>query len=121
MRTLRIPVVGALALLIAFGVVSQASTYASHTHLKTKQITVREKSGKYLFSPTSVTVKTGTQVRWKNSTDAAHNIVSRSHNWSFNKPLAKGKTVALTFKKTGTYTYYCSIHPYMKGTIKVTM
>jgi plastocyanin len=33
--------------------------------------------------------------------------------------LAKGESYSFTFKKAGTYTYHCTPHPYMKGTVVV--
>jgi plastocyanin len=31
-----------------------------------------------------------------------------------------GGTFSFTFMQPGTYTYHCTVHPYMKGTIVVT-
>jgi plastocyanin len=120
MRRLRLAFFGALTLLIVPGVLTHTSAYGSSERLTTKQVLATESSGQYTFAPKSVKVKVGTQVRWKNTSDAAHTVTATSKNWSLNKQLGTGKTVALTFKKPGTYKYYCSIHPYMKGTIVVT-
>ena len=39
---------------------------------------------------------------------------------TINSPnLAKGQSYTVTFTKAGTYSYICSIHQYMKGTITV--
>lgn len=104
-----------------FSVMAHTTTYASASHLTTKRIAVIEVSGRYSFSPKVTTVKVGTQVRWTNTTDALHTVTSTSSNWSLLKPpFGHGKTMAFTFKSRGTYHYYCMIHPYMKGTIKVT-
>jgi plastocyanin len=119
MRAIRCAVLGAIALLIGAGLSTQIHTYAAPTHAKTKQISVVEVSVKYAFSPKTATVSAGTQVRLKNKTDAPHTITSKSSNWKLDKPLGTGKTVTMTFKKAGRYTYYCKIHPYMKGTIVV--
>jgi plastocyanin len=120
MRRLRIAILGALALLIGAGAMTQTSTYGSSTHVTTKQVSATEVGGQYTFAPKTLKVKIGTQVRWKNKSDAPHTVTATSHNWSLNKQLGTGKTVAFTFRKAGTYKYYCSIHPYMKGTIVVT-
>jgi plastocyanin len=34
--------------------------------------------------------------------------------------LQQGQSYSLVFNTTGTYTYYCAIHPQMKATIIVT-
>ena len=50
--------------------------------------------------------------------DKSINWKKMKTNW---KPdsLAKGATFSFTFDKPGTYTYICSIHPTMKGTVIV--
>jgi plastocyanin len=35
-------------------------------------------------------------------------------------PLQSGDTFAHTFARPGTYSYVCSIHPYMRGMVVVT-
>jgi len=46
-------------------------------------------------------------------------VTSKTHAWKFNKSLAGNGSVSVTFKKAGTYKYYCAIHPFM--TAKVTV
>lgn len=120
MRTLRVAILGALALMLGVGMITRSSTYGSSIHRTTKQVSAAEVNGTYAFAPTSIKVKVGTQVRWKNTSDAPHTVTATSHNWSLNKQLGTGKTVVFTFKQAGIYKYYCSYHPYMKGTIVVT-
>lgn len=120
MRILRVAILGTLALLIGIGATTQMSTYGASSRLTTKQVSAAEVNGAYAFAPKSIKVKVGTQVRWKNTSDAPHTVTATSYNWSLDKQLGTGKTVAFTFKKTGAYKYYCSYHPYMKGTIVVT-
>jgi amicyanin len=70
------------------------------------------------FVPDSLTVKIGDTVTWVNNESYEHNIVG--DNGSFKSPiLATGDKYSFTFKKVGTYTYICSIHPFMHGTIIV--
>ena len=33
--------------------------------------------------------------------------------------IAPGKTKSVTLDKAGTFTFFCSFHPFMKGTITV--
>jgi plastocyanin len=35
-------------------------------------------------------------------------------------PLAQNQTYSFAYDKTGTFSYHCSIHPSMKGTVIVT-
>jgi plastocyanin len=66
-------------------------------------------------------VKTGTGVTWTNQDPAPHAIVSDTGSpASFSSgSLATGASYTYTFTRAGTYTYICSIHPSMKGSITV--
>ena len=77
-----------------------------------------DSSGSFVFSPPVVTIKVGTTVIWKNLSKAGHTVVA--NNGLFSSPvISAGGSYSFTFSKSNTYTYYCSIHPYMKGTITV--
>ncbi len=72
------------------------------------------------FIPDTITVPVGTIVRWVNVDDEVHTVMSADS--SFTKapqPLDTNGAFAYTFEKAGTYGYYCSIHPFMKGTVIV--
>lgn len=71
------------------------------------------------FNPATLNVKVGTTVKWVNMDSTTHQVVSNTG--VFNSGVLKnGQSYTYTFNKTGTYPYYCSIHPSMKGTIVVT-
>ena len=72
----------------------------------------------FVFSPNSVTVPTGTTIRWTNQDDIPHNVVSDDKSFK-SKALDTDETFAYTFTKPGTYNYFCSIHPKMTGKIVV--
>ncbi len=72
----------------------------------------------FSFGPSTVTVAVGTTVTWTNTDDAPHTVTARDA--SFSSPtLSKGKSFSFTFRKAGTYSYLCSIHQYMSGTVVV--
>ena len=76
----------------------------------------------FSFSPKTLKVKKGTTVTWTNRDSAGHDIMPDSPSDAF-KPsqlLSNGESYSFTFEKPGVYEYYCSPHPYMKGTIEVT-
>jgi plastocyanin len=75
----------------------------------------------FAFSPATLTIKTGTVVTWINQDGAPHQIASdpESPVQFTSESLANGASYQFTFNQTGTYTYHCSIHPSMKGTIIV--
>ena len=72
----------------------------------------------FKFDPATVTVTIGTTVTWTNRDSANHTVVADDGSWK-SPSLATGDTFSYTFDKAGTYTYICSIHPAMKGTITV--
>jgi len=75
----------------------------------------------FAFNPPILTIKTGTTVTWMNQDEAVHQIASDSGTpVAFTSgSLATGKSFPLTFTQPGTYTYHCTYHPSMKGTIIV--
>ncbi len=75
----------------------------------------------FAFDPSSVTVKTGTTVTWVNQDGAPHTVVSDAGSPAAftSDSLSTGNSYKFTFTQPGTYTYHCSIHPSMAGTIVV--
>jgi plastocyanin len=71
----------------------------------------------FTFSPPQLVVKTGTTVTWKNQDDIPHTVVSAGKFKS--KALDTDDSYSFTFTAIGDYTYFCSLHPHMTGTIKV--
>ncbi len=69
------------------------------------------------FRPDKLTVKVGTRVDWVWRENVAHNVIFKDKSMN-SKVLNKG-TYSYTFKKTGTFKYDCTLHPGMKGEIKV--
>jgi len=81
--------------------------------------------GAQAFAPNPFTVVLGAgpsvSVKWgSNDNTATHRILADGANPLFNSPnLTKGQTYSFAFTATGTFTYHCSIHPTMVGTIQV--
>ncbi len=72
----------------------------------------------YGFHPQNVTVKVGTTITWINMDGVAHTVTSDTG--LFNSALLNHmQSYAYTFNTAGTYTYHCTPHPYMTGTIVV--
>jgi len=73
----------------------------------------------FAFSPQTLTITQGGTVIWTNSDSATHAIISDSGSEINSGNLATGISYSHTFTTPGTYTYHCSIHPSMTGTIIV--
>jgi len=72
----------------------------------------------FAFSPAAITVKAGTTVTWTNRDEDAHTVAISGSPVS--RPLQTGETYTHTFAQPGTYSYLCTIHPTMRGTVVVT-
>lgn len=87
---------------------SAASAVASHS------VTIHN----FAFGPQVVTIKAGTTVHWTNSDSEAHTVTSNTG--AFSSPvLQPGAGYSYTFTRPGTYSYHCTIHPFMTGMVVV--
>ena len=85
------------------------------------QVKISETNDKYGFAPATLTVAKGTRVEWSNASDAPHTVTSDSGTTLASSIISpSGGTFDFTFTQPGTYSYHCTVHPYMKGTIVVT-
>jgi plastocyanin len=75
----------------------------------------------FAYSPSKIQVKKGTKVTWTNQDSVKHDVApdTESANFVGSELLAKGESYSFTFNTVGTYSYYCSPHPYMKATVEV--
>jgi plastocyanin len=91
----------------------------------TANITITtDSSGSFVFSPKTLTIKVGTTVVWKNTTQTAHTVTSLSQPKVFNSgdntPVNSDMTFSFTFTTAGSFPYQCDFHPQtMQGTITV--
>ncbi len=91
------------------------------TTTNAKHVTVQLQGS--AFSPTQIHVTPGTTVTWKNDDEVTHTVTSgrngKPDGMFDSKDLTPGKSFSYTFKKSGTYPYYCVYHPNMVGTVIV--
>ena len=74
--------------------------------------------GNNQFSPASIQVATGATVKWTWEPGASlHNVTFTTGTPSAN--LDGGATFTRTFATAGTFTYQCTLHPGMTGTVMV--
>ncbi len=71
------------------------------------------------FQPATITVPTGTTVRWLNTGQHGHTVTADDESWS-SLALGPKDTYSHTFTQPGVYHYHCAMHPrQMQGTIVV--
>lgn len=115
-----------VAIVLAGGVVS-CSGAADPAQGKTpvKYVTIRNQAGKnpYGFRPQTVAVALGTRVVWRNLSSQPHTVTAKGGHPLFSSGVTKliepKHQWSFVFHRTGRYTYYCVVHPYMEGTVVV--
>ena len=77
------------------------------------------------FVPDTLPVKAGTTVTWTNGDTTLHTVTSgtpeggNSGTEFDSSYIAAGKSFQHAFNTAGTFDYYCTLHPFMKGKIVV--
>ena len=74
--------------------------------------------GANAYSPNPLAVTVGGSVTWTNTDSIAHTSTSDSGVWN-SGAIAAGASFTATFPTAGSFTYHCSIHPGMVGTVTV--
>lgn len=70
----------------------------------------------FAFHPPTLRIKKGGSVAFSNSSPVTHTATGGSFDTKRIKP---GKTKLVQFTRKGTFSYHCTIHPFMKGRIVV--
>jgi LPXTG-motif cell wall-anchored protein len=70
----------------------------------------------YRFAPGTITVNAGDTVTWTNNGKQPHSAKGSGFDTGI---LSKGKSGSHTFGSAGSFSYICSVHPFMKGTVVV--
>lgn len=70
------------------------------------------------FNPDTLEVTVGQTVTWTNADDQDHTVIE-SNNVFKSDNIKPAKTFSYKFDKAGKFSYACSYHPRMKGTITV--
>jgi len=73
----------------------------------------------FAFNPQTITVKAGEKVTWINRDEEPHTVVSVEKQFKKSTALDTDQEFTITAGSPGTYTYFCSVHPKMTGTIVV--
>jgi len=75
------------------------------------------------YIPSLIVIEKGKQVTWVNEDSAFHSITSGYYGTPTelfdSGHLDPFESYTLTFDETGTYDYFCTLHPWMKGQVIV--
>ena len=113
----------ALPLAAAVTLVLSAASYAADP-APAPQVAAAEAGSvtinNFEFQPALMTVTPGTKVTWVNKDEEPHTVLSADGGATFKSPaLDTDDKFSFTFTKPGTYTYLCTVHPYMTGRVVV--
>jgi plastocyanin len=73
----------------------------------------------FRFSPATDTVKPGARVTVTNQDGVTHTVTADDGHSFDTGNLAYGGSQTISVSKPGSYSYHCTIHPYMHGTLVV--
>jgi len=83
------------------------------------EVTVRT----FTFGPKVLEIAPGTTVAWTNADDIEHTVTSGAPDrpdGAFDHSLAaKGATATVRFDATGSWSYFCKRHSFMRGEVRV--
>ena len=75
------------------------------------------------YIPSSIVIEKGKQVTWVNHDSAFHSVTSGFYNepteFFDSGHLDPFESFSITFDESGTYDYFCTLHPWMKGQVIV--
>jgi len=113
-------------------VVGVAAYILTQSPTKTANVVIQDDSAcglndtACLYNPSSYSTTAGTSVTWRNDGGVNHTVTTNStanaaglDTFDSGSVAHNGGTFPHTFSAKGTYHYYCTIHPWMKGTVTV--
>jgi plastocyanin len=71
-----------------------------------------------IYAPSAITVAAGQSITWHNETLGPHTVTSTSELFNSGR-IEGGTSYTLKFSNPGTFDYYCTVHPTMKGVVTV--
>lgn len=117
MRRLFFPPLAASVLVLVLGACGSSSpSKAPADAVSTENVSLKDQR----YNPPDIVVKAGQTVTWTwNDGDVSHDVRSSDGNEPYGSKVQSAGTFTHTFSKAGTFHYFCSIHPNMKGTVRV--
>jgi plastocyanin len=98
----------------AVAIVAAAIGAAAGSAAPTAQVTM---PGKF-YAPNRLDVLVGTTVTWQNTDRSTHTVTEDDDAFDSGH-IRPGQAFAMTFEKSGTYNFHCTIHRFMRGSVSV--
>ena len=90
---------------------------AGPTSVNDSQVTIDIQG--YAYRPSNISVPRGAQVTWLNDDNQDHTATGKDDASWDTQIIHNGLSKTIELDSPGTFTYYCTIHPYMVGTLTV--
>jgi len=97
----------------------------SHSHSGDAGTTVKivngawDKNQKDYYQPAEITVAKGSSISWTNEDSVVHTVTSKQQGLFDSSIISAGQAWQYEFTEEGEYQYYCIVHPWMEGTVRV--
>lgn len=115
MRTTRTVFTLLLMATAAVGCSSNNSTPAGED----ASVVIMKDSGVGHYHPGTVRVGRGGEVVWTNKSGVVHNVVFDQPSIQSSGLMKDGDTFSASFPNSGSFSYICTLHPTMKGSVEV--
>src|SRR5688572_10904418 len=70
----------------------------------------------FLFQPARLDIAIGTTIIWTNNGQVMHTVSAEDGGFD-SGPIEPGERRSITFSRSGTFTFHCTPHPFMRGAI----
>jgi len=98
---------------------SSPSSPSNSTPAADVTITIQGNRGNQSFTPEPSTMRVGQTVAWRNADSITHNATQDSNRFATSNLGAGATSSPIAMTTAGTFTYHCTIHPGMIGTLVV--
>ena len=92
---------------------------ARTVHCRDVAVTIQGNNGSNSYAPNSVSMRVGQTIGWHNADSITHTATQDSGGFNTGTLAAGATSAAMMMNTAGTFTYHCTIHPGMVGTVNV--
>jgi len=109
-----------VAIVSACGSNSPSPTAPTASPAADVTVTIQSNNGSNSYAPNPVSMRVGQTIVWRNADSITHTATQDGSGFNTGTVAAGATSAAATMMNTaGTFTYHCTIHPGMVGTINV--
>ena len=112
---LAVPLIAGLAVLATSLLSSDDDASTVGSTADSTSITIEN----FEYAPGAFDAKPGAAIEVVNRDDTVHTVTADDETTFDTGDLAGGGTATITVEAPGTYRYFCAVHNYMKGVIRV--